>query len=89
MWNPFSKKDSSKLKVKTAKGGGPIRKVKFQIGVSTILFVMSQLGLQSVIPPDLYEPIARFTAEGIAVLIIAVGYWTAPGPDDGISTEVG
>ena len=81
------KKDTSKVKVRTAKGGGPIRKVKFQIGVGTVLLVMSHLGLKDMLPPELVEPVARFSAEGISLLLVAVGYWTRPAPEDGVEVN--
>ena len=84
MFNPFRKQNKTKVVVKTAKGGGLIRKIKAQVSVGAVLFVMSQLGLQEHIPPELYEPVARFSTELIGLLLVAVGYWTAPGADDGV-----
>lgn len=87
MFNPFRKQNKSKVVVRTAKGGGLIRKLKAQVSVGAVLWVMSQLGLQERIPAELYEPVARFATEGVALLLLAVGYWTAPAEDDGPLVE--
>lgn len=87
MFNPFKKGNKSKVVVKTAKGGGMIRKLKAQISVGTVLLVMGHLGLQDYIPEELYRPVAEFATELIGLVLILVGYYTTPGEDDGVTTE--
>lgn len=87
MFGLFRNQNKAKLVVKTAKGGGLIRKLQAQVSVGAVLFVMSQLGLQEHIPAELYEPVARFATEGVALLLLAVGYWTSPGENDGVTVE--
>lgn len=83
----FRNKNKTKVKVKAAKGGGPIRKVKAVIGVGTILVLLKALGVDQHLPQELMEPLAEFTAELVALLLAAVAYYTRPAADDGVEIE--
>ena len=80
-------KNKAKIKVKTAKGGGPIRKLKFMGGTAAVIAVLKWLGADAYIPPDLMEPLAKVGVELAGFIVLAVGYFTNPGANDGVKVE--
>lgn len=78
----------AKVKIKTAKGGGPIRKLKFAIGAGVIVSILKGL-FGDAIPADLLNPIARFLLESGDLLTALVAFYVArPAMDDG-ATDAG
>lgn len=83
----FGNKNKAKVKVKTAKGGGPIKKVKAVIGVGVVLSAMKWLGVDEMLPPDLVKHVAEFGVELISLTVALVAYYVRPGEDDGVEIE--
>lgn len=80
-------KNQTKIKVKTKKGRGPIRKVKAVIGVGAVLALLKALGVDQHVPEELMKPLAEFSAELVTLLLAAVAYFTRPSEDDGPEIE--
>lgn len=79
----FGRKNKAKVKVRTAKGGGPIKKLKVAIGVGVVVSALKSIFGDS-IPEDLLNPLASFILEsGDLLSALAAFYFTSPAEDDG------
>ena len=83
----FGKKNKTKVKVKTAKGGGPIKKVKAVIGVGVVLSAMKWLGVDDMLPPELVKAVAEFGVELISLTVALVAYYVRPDEGDGVEVD--
>lgn len=87
--------DTTKVVVKTAKGGGPIRKVKMAISAGTLAVILSPileplfLKFLGHVPEGGVQRVAELLISNYEfVVTILTAYWTRPGANDGIATEV-
>lgn len=83
----FGNKQKAKVKVKTAKGGGPIRKLKVAVGVGVVVSLLKGL-FGDAIPQDLLNPLASFILESGDLISAWVAFYVArPDVDDGVAVE--
>lgn len=90
----LGKNNEAKVKVKTAKGGGPIRKVKFAIGAGVVASAISPFltplleSWLGYVPDGLVEQIARWLVENYELISALIAAYAArPGVDDAVEIE--